>query len=324
MIAEWEVHLTIWLQGLGLWLKPLMQFFTFLGYEQFYLLIMPALYWLYDTRLGLRLAILLLSSSQVNTYLKWIFHHPRPYWINPNITAYSTETSFGMPSGHAQNAMAIWGLLADKLKNKWGYIMLGLVIFLIGVSRIYLGVHSPLQVLVGWVIGFIILFLFLYLEPKVNKWFNQLELKRQIIISVVISFAFIFIGYFTLLALGDIQLPSEWQTMAIKGENTDFSPFSITGVISNSAAFLGLILGYLWISEAKMFSPEGTVIQKIFRYLIGVIGVVVIWGGLDSIFPDGETLIPLIFRYIRYLLVGFWISGFAPWLFVRLRLAKEV
>ena len=56
--------------------------------------------------------------------------------------------------------------------------------------------------------------------------------------------------------------------------------------------------------------------------MIGLLGVMLIWGGLGQIFPDGETFIPLLLRYLRYGLVGLWITALAPWLFMRLRLAE--
>jgi hypothetical protein len=58
------------------------------------------------------------------------------------------------------------------------------------------------------------------------------------------------------------------------------------------------------------------------RYVLGVIGVLVIWRGLDVIFPDGENLVALVFRYLRYGLVGLWVSALGPLVFLRLNLAE--
>jgi len=62
----------------------------------------------------------------------------------------------------------------------------------------------------------------------------------------------------------------------------------------------------------------------ILRYFTGLIGVLILYVGLGSIFPETETLIAYILRYIRYALIGFWMSGFAPWLFVKIKLANHL
>src|SRR5687767_14410204 len=108
---------------------------SFLGSEQFYLLIMPALLWCVNARLGLRVGVLFLLSANLNGALKLFFHAPRPAWIDTKIIAHAVEASFGFPSGHAQNAVAVWGLLAVRAKKPliWGAALV-LAVF-IGVSR---------------------------------------------------------------------------------------------------------------------------------------------------------------------------------------------
>ena len=100
-------------QGLGAWLIAPMQLFTFLGREEFYLLLLPILYWCVSATLGLRVGMILLLSAGLNDLLKMAFALPRPYWVDPTVRALSPETSFGIPSGHAQNAVAVWGVIAS-------------------------------------------------------------------------------------------------------------------------------------------------------------------------------------------------------------------
>jgi hypothetical protein len=54
-----------------------------------------------------------------------------------------------------------------------------------------------------------------------------------------------------------------------------------------------------------------------------VIGVLILYLGLGKIFPKTETFIAYLLQYIRYALIGLWISGFAPWLFIKLKLASH-
>jgi len=142
---EWPYPLeNIWiifLQQISAWLVGPMQILTMLGNEEFYFLVMPVLYWSINSVLGIRIAILLLLSNAVGNIFKLIFHCPRPYWISPQVQAFSAETTFGFPSGHALNAAAIWGYLAYVAKARLLRSLLLLLVFLIGFSRIILGMH---------------------------------------------------------------------------------------------------------------------------------------------------------------------------------------
>ena len=103
------------------------------------------------------LAASLVGSSVLNVLLKAVLHRPRPE-IVPHLAA-SSGTSF--PSGHAMVAAAVYltigMMLAETQKRPAAraYLMLFFVtlVFLIGVSRVYLGVHWPSDVLAGWTIG---------------------------------------------------------------------------------------------------------------------------------------------------------------------------
>jgi len=72
------------------------------------------------------------------------------------------------------------------------------------------------------------------------------------------------------------------------------------------------------------FSAEGTTIQRLARYALGLVGVALFWFGLGALFPRGEALLPYILRFVRYSLIGFWISAGAPWFFAKLRLNAQL
>jgi membrane-associated phospholipid phosphatase len=136
------IQFIIWLQSLGSWLTPIMKVITFMGNEQFYLLIAPAILWCLDATLGLRVGIFLMINGMVNTAFKVAFHGPRPYWYSSDVSALgSAENSFGAPSGHAQHSVVVWGALAERIKQRWVWIIAILLMFFIGVSRLYLAVH---------------------------------------------------------------------------------------------------------------------------------------------------------------------------------------
>ncbi len=162
------VNVNLFLQSIGDWMIPPMRWVTFLGDEEFYLVIMPAIYWCIDSRLGIRMGLILMLSNTVGSSLKFLFHSPRPFWVSTDVVAHVQEGSFGMPSGHALNAMALWGYVALWLKNRWVKAALWLLIFLIGFSRLVLGVHLINDVLLGWVAGALLLWAFVSIEKRIQ------------------------------------------------------------------------------------------------------------------------------------------------------------
>ena len=78
-----DYWITLSLQNMGEWLTPVMKFFTWLGYPQAYMILIAIIYWSFDRKLGLRMAIFLPVVSSINSILKQAFHAPRPYWLDP-------------------------------------------------------------------------------------------------------------------------------------------------------------------------------------------------------------------------------------------------
>lgn len=320
----WEnmAQINILFQSLGEWLYIPMRFFSFLGDEEFYLFIMPAIFWCFDSMLGFKLGMLLMLSNGLNGSIKLLLHGPRPFWVNNKVIAYIQETSFGVPSGHSQHAVVMWGYLATLVKKVWLRWILISVFILIGLSRIYLGAHFILDVLTGWLIGGIILFLFIYLEKKYASQISEWKDRKKIGAAVLVSFLMI------ILAVLFIQVNSQWEINPVYQENIDkvfegesTNPFSIDGVITASAAWLGIVVGVVLISK---FIPLGRITtpntKKIIRFIIGLMGVMIFWAGLRLIFPDDIPYVSEILRFIRYFLVGIWISAGAPFIFKKLNL----
>lgn len=325
-IYSWGINFILFLQSLGDWIIPIMIFFTNLGIEEFYLLVVPALYWCIDPTIGVRTGIMLLLSGSINTLAKWIFHQPRPYWVSTKVTAYYPETSFGLPSGHAQNAVTIWGILAFSFKKRLGWVIAILLMFFIGISRPILGVHFPQDTLLGWIIGIIILILFIKVEPVFLQWFHPKGLKYKIVFYFLLSLVLILGSAIILLPLSDWMMPEVWvqNFQAAFPMEEVHHPLAISSQVSLAGVFFGLTLGHTILFHKTGLSVKGKWWHLILRYLIGALGIIVIWFGLDQVFPDGESLIPLVFRYFRYFMVGLWITFFAPLIFIRLRLANPV
>jgi membrane-associated phospholipid phosphatase len=101
------ISIIVAIQNLGEWLLMPMKLFSELGTEQFFFLVLPMIYWSVDAKLGIRVALVVATSSMFNYVGKVLFASPRPYWVSSEVKAFSAEGSFGMPSGHAQNAVTV-------------------------------------------------------------------------------------------------------------------------------------------------------------------------------------------------------------------------
>ena len=152
ILMQWGIHVILALQSVPGWTE-VMKFYSLFGTEEFFLVVMPVLYWCVDSAVGIQLGIALIASSSLNSLLKVAFHLPRPYWVDRRVLGLSTETSYGLPSGHAMVSTTLWGLLAAHLKRWWTWAAALLLIGLISLSRLYLGVHFPTDVAAGWVFG---------------------------------------------------------------------------------------------------------------------------------------------------------------------------
>jgi membrane-associated phospholipid phosphatase len=324
---EWlwnaEIDIVAFLQSLGGWLAVPMRLASLLGDEEFFLLLMPALYWCISAVLGVRVGFILLLSANLNYILKLVFHGPRPYWYSSRVLALSTEPTFGMPSGHAQNATAVWGLLAAMLRRRWAWAVALALIVTIGLSRIYLGVHFPSDVLVGWLIGSAMVWCYTRWEPVATTWMQARSLRWQFGLALAISVTLVVLGLLLLPLLGDRTLPELWIQNATAAGTSSLGPFSPEDVISTAGALFGLTSGASWLYGRGWFDTGGPTWKRLLRYPIGLIGVILFWYVLGLVFPRSETLLAYSLRYLRYGLVGFWVAAGAPEMFIRLRLAER-
>ena len=327
-VLDWGVDLILQLQALmpG-WSLGLWNFFTFLGYEEWFLLMMPFVFWCIDCRTGLRLGIYLTAAGVLTAVLKVYLHDPRPYWYDPNVQLLTqTESSFGIPSGHALIAMAVWGGLAASIRKNWAWIASGMIVFMIGMSRIVLGVHFPTDVLAGWVIGAVLLTLMVVFEDRIAAFFNRFSFGGKAALALLPAAAVILTGVAVNNKVeASFSIPQEWMDHAGAAGNTEIEPFNNTVYTTNAAVFFGAVVGYSWLGMRGGFNAGGAWGKRILRYVVGLAVAVAIWAGLDAVFSalaEDTTLFGHILRFVRYGLVGLWIGGVGPLVFKRLGWAE--
>jgi membrane-associated phospholipid phosphatase len=292
-IFQWGLNFIIMIQQID---TPLLDSFfravTSLGDELFYLLLFPFLLWCVDFYLGIRVGIIFLLSVYANNGLKEIFQQPRPFDILPQIQKVHAS-GYGFPSGHAQSSLVVWGSIAYWKKQIWIRNLSVLLILLVGFSRIYLGVHFPTDILGGWLFGGLILGLSYFIFLKIKLDFIQGNMVYKII-------------GITLFSVILLQIQSSADTIS--------SVAALTGI------GYGLLLFHSYIGGIQ----PGNWLKRLISFLVGVIGIGIIYLGLKLILPsEGQSFYQLS-RFFRYLLLGIWISFGAPWLFIRMRLARQL
>ncbi len=323
-ILDLGVQVVIFIQSLGSWLLTPMKLFTLLGTPAFYLLIIPALFWCISFEAGLRLGLFLMLSGGVNDILKIAFHSPRPYWYSSKVKALAAETSFGVPSGHAQNAVVMWGSLATWIKHRWVWIAAILLIFFISLSRLYLGVHFPTDILAGWLIGICFVWGLLRYERRITAWFTRQPVGIQCLAALLTSLIILGLGIATRLALGNWQFPLDWLVNASRAGGGIPAPLDLADSITNTGALLGMLLGAIGVHRNGGFaSAEGTLWQKVARYTIGLAGTLLVWYGLGKVLESPNKFLSDCLHYLQFALVGLWFTGIAPVVFIRLGLATR-
>ncbi len=268
---------------------------TFLGEEEFFLFLVPLIFWCVDFTVGARLAFTFIIATYCNGALKDIFAHPRPFVLDPTVRLHHHgATGYGAPSGHSQSAVVVWGVLATQFRKRWLWIVAISLMILIGFSRVYLGVHFPTDVLGGWTVGAVILAAFVVLGPRIEVWLKGVGLAVQLALAV---------GSALVLAL--------------------VYPGPISSVLTSVAVLAGMGVGLALYGQMLSFDAGGSMWLRVKRFLVGVVGLVFCYFGLKIVFPgEGEPLYAAM-RVVRYGLLGVWITFGAPWLFVRLKLSAD-
>lgn len=145
---------------------------TLLGEETFFMLVGLVWVWCIDKRWGFRLLFAGLAGTALNQLLKAVFLVPRPWLIDPEFTiveaARAAATGYSFPSGHTQSAATVFGMLAARSKRALTVALCVLAVLAVGFSRMYLGVHTPLDVGVSLLTGLLTVL-------GMNALFNRFE-----------------------------------------------------------------------------------------------------------------------------------------------------
>ena len=271
---------------------------THLGEETFFLVIAIFFFWCVNKREGYFILITGLVGTVVNQIAKLFFRIPRPWILDPDFdiieAAREEATGYSFPSGHTQNIAGTFGSIAAYEPKKWKTALCTTVVVLVAFSRMYLGVHTPLDVVVSL---FVALALILVLRPV----FADEDKFEKFMPYVVICSTVLAVGFLVYVqsVSGDATLDEHNYLSALK------NAYTLLGCTA------GLIVVYFLDSKFIHFETEAKWYAQILKLAIGLGGVLAIKAGLSSPLTNlfGDEYIA---RAVRYFLIVLFAGGVWP------------
>lgn len=161
--------------------NAIFQFFTFFGEETLFMVISLAVFWCIDKKNGYFLLYISFLGNLFNQFLKMAFAVPRPWVLNERFTivesARAQATGYSFPSGHTQSAAGLFFGIARFRRELWIRILCVAITLLVAFSRMYLGVHTPADVLTSLGVALLLVMLaypLFYRAWNNPKWFSLL------------------------------------------------------------------------------------------------------------------------------------------------------
>lgn len=274
------------------------QAITFMGEETIFIIITVLILWCYDKRRGFAIFSSLFVALVTTNVLKAIIRYPRPWMVDPSLGSQrlQTATGYSFPSGHSTGSASYYSGLSITMGKRWLSIVSALLILLVGISRLYLRVHWPLDVFAGWMIG--ITATFVLLKALLRLWDNKSLLSKLSIavgiISLVAALVFAFL---------------------ISGDLADETAFS--DLMKLLALAGGGYLGFAYEQKKINYDEDGALGIKVVRFVIGLVGIFAIQGS--------KALLPahLVFSVLRYTLTGLWAIALYPLIGTKIRLGSK-
>lgn len=235
---------------------------TRFGEETVFILLGIIFFWCINKKEGYYLLTIGFLGTIINQFLKLAFRIPRPWVLdsnfNPVDSAVDGATGYSFPSGHTQSSVGIFGGIARWNKQPALRIISIIIAVLVPFSRMYLGVHTPLDVGVSVIIALVLVF---GLHPIIQKDTNGTALRIMFAVITVLS-----LGY--LLWVNLYNFPA------------DIDMHNYESGLENAYKMFGCTLA-IWLSfeldnRFIKFETKATFPAQILKLLLGLIPVILI------------------------------------------------
>lgn len=268
-------------------LNEFMLLITHFGEETAFLVAALIVFWCVDKYKGYYMMLVGFAGTIINQFLKLACRVPRPWVKDPNFTileqAREEATGFSFPSGHSQNAVGIFGAIAHTAVTPWIKAVAIAIAVLVPLSRLYVGVHTPADVLVGSAIALALVF----------------GLKKPILSRDPKTMKIIIAGM-VVMSLGLVAYVELWRFPA------DMDSVNLASGFKNAYTMLGCLTGaavvYFVDHRFTNFDTKAVWWAQILKAVLGLLVVLVVKEGmklpLDALGVDAYLA-----RAIRYFLV---------------------
>ncbi len=264
-------------------LDSFFKFITNFGSELFYMIVIPPIFWCINKKFGFRLLLITAIAAFISTVIKNLIKLPRP----PEHQWKMKPTSYAFPSGHTHGSTTFW--LYSIIITRSGFLtVVGFVtVALVSISRVYLGVHYPGDILAGLALGIGTVGLFLVLDPWVTHRINTWSFERKMFIGSLPPLLLFFYGSL-------------------------FFSFDDRGV-RLAGAILGIMIGYILEEEFLKFSVFVSRKTKLIRTFLGLFLAFMAYFGLGVVIPYN-----IVTCFVVSWLGGFTVMFIAPWVFSKI------
>jgi membrane-associated phospholipid phosphatase len=245
-----------------------------------------AIYWCFDKSCGRLVTYVLLLGAYLNFFLKIFIPWPRPpYDLR---LAEKSETSYGFPSGHAQNSTTFWTWITLHFRKRILGLLGVIVVVAVGISRIYLGLHYLAQVIGGWAFGVAVACFGMLLLQHIPGRNGRMRAIPQVLFA-----------FSTLIPL---------VIAVMLGAANEIDPGQIGGYL------FGFSLGALAEDKYVRFTVNISTLRRILRLAIGgaLTGVMLL--ALQPILPDTYLVTTFVSSVIR----GLFVAVIVPAVFTRI------
>lgn len=268
-------------------LNEFMLAITTLGEETAFLVIALVLFWCIDKYVGYYTLSVGFIGTIANQFLKLLFRIPRPWVLDENFTileqAREGAGGYSFPSGHTQSAVGTFGSIAATTKNKKLRIAAIVIAALVAISRMYIGVHTPLDVGVSVIFAIVLIFA---LRPLV---FKNRRIGMPILLTGMILIA---AGYLCFVEF--YKFPADVLT-------TENYQHGLENAYTLLGALIGLVIVYIVDEKWLHFSVKAVWWAQILKVIIGLALVLAVKVGMKEMLNAmfGE----LVGRSVRYGLI---------------------
>lgn len=285
---------------------------THLGEETIFIIVGLIFYWCINKKQGYFLFFVGLFGTVVNQFLKLWFRIPRPWVKDPEFTivesARAEATGYSFPSGHTQSSVGLFGGIAATRKEKVIKAIMLVLCLLVPFSRLYLGVHTPLDVGVSILVAVVLIFAFKFLTDWAMKKPMNMRILMYSILALCLGFV-LFVEFY--------NFPSDIDTQNYES--------GLSNGYKMLGTFLGLYISYEIDHKYVQFKTGGHILVQILKTSLGLVPLILIKSLLK------EPLLALcgghaVANGIRYLLIGLFAGIIWPLtfkLFAKIKIGKN-